>query len=162
VVVALDNVTRANERSIGALISVEANAVDESRVRSFLRTRLPEYMLPAYIILLDSLPVLANGKLDPRRAKQLIESRLQKAEDTTDDDIKRLIVDVVIEVLGHRRFTFDDLFFEIGLDSLALMEMSVRLSGRLGRDISDLAIYMNPTVNRLARFVESNASTTIS
>jgi amino acid adenylation domain-containing protein len=121
-------------------------------VRSFLQQRLPAYMVPAGCVLLDRLPVTPNGKVD-RKALLAIDDRHRETDvdyRAPQTDAELTVATVLQEVLKVERVGSDDNFFEIGGNSLLLVQVHSRLQELFGREILLVEIFNHPTVRALA------------
>ncbi|MBT2230237.1 non-ribosomal peptide synthetase [Nonomuraea sp. NEAU-A123] len=115
--------------------------------------RLPPYMVPAHWVVLDALPLTANGKLD-RGA--LPEPGRAAGTDATPprSDAEELVADVWAEVLGADKVgAFDD-FFALGGHSLLAIRVAARLRAIAGVDLPIRTLFARRTVAELARAVE--------
>jgi amino acid adenylation domain-containing protein len=118
-------------------------------LRSFLATRLPDYMLPAAMVELERLPLTAHGKLD-RSALPAPDQRatgVPFAEPET--DAERLLAEVWQEVLEINRVGRNDNFFHLGGDSLRCIEVRARARKR-GLDVWLQDIFRSQTLRALA------------
>ncbi|WP_337824960.1 non-ribosomal peptide synthase/polyketide synthase [Amycolatopsis sp. A1MSW2902] len=113
---------------------------------------LPSYQVPSAIVVLDELPLSANGKVD-RRALPAPSAEPEGAEPGTDTE--RVVAEVVTEVLGVDRIGVEDDFFARGGDSILAVQALSRLRRRFGADLSARALFDAPTVAQLARLLES-------
>ena len=127
-----------------------------ARMRSFLKEKLPAYMVPASFVVLDRLPVTPNGKVD-RKALLQIDDRHRE----TDVDYKApqteaelIIASILQEVLKVDRIGVDDNFFDLGGNSLLLVQVHGRLQEQFGREILLVEIFNHPTVRALAAHLE--------
>ncbi|MCQ8130828.1 amino acid adenylation domain-containing protein, partial [Methylomonas rivi] len=128
--------------------AVAAGEMAADELKRYLQSRLPDYMIPAQIILLDRLPRLTSGKLD-RKA-------LPKPEWTTEQNFRapqteaeRALTDIWREVLGVERIGIDDNFFELGGDSI----LSIRVVSRAreaGWQFTPRELFLYQTVAGLA------------
>jgi acyl-CoA synthetase (AMP-forming)/AMP-acid ligase II len=113
-------------RLIGYVVSSERLDVD--RLRSHLQQRVPEYMVPAALLQLDTLPLTANGKVD---RKALIELESKKAKEEVGSlkltPTEELIAGVWLGLLGKSEIRRDDNFFDLGGHSLTSIQMLARL-----------------------------------
>ncbi|MFC0105614.1 amino acid adenylation domain-containing protein [Kibdelosporangium aridum subsp. largum] len=119
-----------------------------ANVRSFLSARLPEFMVPAAIVVLDSFPLTANGKLD--RAALPDPEFISKARYRAPrSERERVLVGLFAEVLGLSGVGIDDDFFDLGGHSLLATRLVSRIRTTLGADLPIRALFAAPTVAEL-------------
>ncbi|MBB1242184.1 amino acid adenylation domain-containing protein [Streptomyces durbertensis] len=133
----------ATMRDTGALLS---------SVRAFLRERLPEYLVPAATVVLDTMPLTSHGKVDRRR---LPEPDIRSAEDGRPPrtPLEELLCGLFADILGVSRVTIDDSFFALGGHSLSATRLSSRLRSALGLELPVRSLFEAPTVAGLAEAV---------
>jgi acyl carrier protein len=122
-------------------------------LRETLRARLPEYMVPAHFLHLDTLPLTTSGKLD---RKALPAPGHAPAENSNThlaprNPAEETIADVWKAVLHVDRVGLDDHFFDLGGHSLLLMRAHAQLTNKLRADLPMVALLQYPTVRTLAR-----------
>jgi amino acid adenylation domain-containing protein len=123
-----------------------------SGLRSFLKTRLPEYMLPAAFVLLDSLPLTSNGKVD-RRALPLPEIALPAIEHTNSTPhtaIEDLLIQIWAAVLRVDQVGLQDNFFMLGGHSLLATQVIARVREIFQVDLPLSSLFEAPTIAGLA------------
>jgi len=126
--------------------------VDPERLRRYLRRRLPEFMVPSQIVVVDTLPHTPIGKVDRGALRGLAGSRLGRAPVTaTEATVARLWGDV----LGVGEVAIDDDFFALGGDSLVALHLLARLHDDLGVELPLGAVFDDRTVEALARRVDA-------
>jgi amino acid adenylation domain-containing protein len=140
----------------GAVAAGEATAtLDEGEIRRFLSERLPEYMMPAAFVVLDRLPLSANGKVDraalpppggdrPGARKELVAPRTPE---------EKVLATLWAQVLGVERVGVEDPFFEVGGDSLLAIQLISRVRDALRVELSMRALFDSMTVAEMARQV---------
>ncbi|AFY92098.1 non-ribosomal peptide synthetase [Chamaesiphon minutus] len=136
------------------------------QLQSYLAQKLPEYMLPSAFVVLDSLPLTANGKIDRRALAALPDpsaSRTRSAPPMRSPDryiaprnsIERELANIFVEVLGLKRVGIYDNFFELGGHSLLATQLVSRVRDALQIELPLRSVFEAPTIDRLARVVAS-------
>jgi acyl-coenzyme A synthetase/AMP-(fatty) acid ligase/thioesterase domain-containing protein/acyl carrier protein len=134
--------------------------VDPQALRRGLARRLPGYMLPRTIVVLDELPMLPNGKVDRLQLPEPSTARpLLGAEMTAPDrSVEVTLAAIWAEVLGFDEVGVDDDFFELGGDSLRGARIFAEIERRLGV-VRPMSLMLEaPTVAGLARALFDDGS----
>ncbi|MFG2457070.1 amino acid adenylation domain-containing protein [Streptomyces sp. NPDC048523] len=156
VVVAREDVP--GERRLIGYVVADGQVVEGSSVRTYLAERLPEYMVPAAVLVLDGLPVTRNGKVD-RAALPAPDFAGKVTERAPRTDAERVLCELFAEVLGLERVGVEDSFFELGGDSIMSMQLAARARrAHLLFNAQDVFEYETPAkVAAVARLVVPNA-----
>ncbi|MEU6796705.1 amino acid adenylation domain-containing protein [Nonomuraea wenchangensis] len=125
--------------------------VEAAAVRSALRERLPDYMVPAHVVALDRLPLNPNGKIDRAALPEPVAEQAAYAAPATPDE--ELVAGVFARVLGVERVGAGDDFFALGGDSFA----AVRAVKEIGRGLRVIDLFTRPAVAELAAFLGREA-----
>ena len=135
-------------RLVGYVVASPGAALDVASLRAALSRRLPDYMVPSALVVLDRLPLTPNGKLDRRAlpAVDLTPSGLRRAPRTPQEEI---LCSLFAEVLGVERVGIDDNFFELGGDSIMSIQLVSR-ARRAGLVITARTVFQHQTVAALA------------
>ena len=136
---------------------VAAERPSPSAIRKGLAERLPSYMLPSYIVVLDKFPLAPTGKVDrnalpPPRRKDArpVEFR------TPSDDLEHQLLAIWQEVLKLPQVGVDDDFFELGGTSLQALMIFAEIEVRLGCSLSPTTIVQRSTIARVAEFIRAS------
>jgi epothilone synthetase B len=135
-------------------VGVETQVADE--LRNFLRSKLPEYMIPSSFVLLDALPLNANGKVD-RKALPAPEERATATAEVKyiapETEVERVIADILEDVLSVKNVGVHHNFFDMGGTSVHIVLVYNRLRERLKKEFPVVAIFENPTISALAQYL---------
>jgi amino acid adenylation domain-containing protein len=125
-------------------------------LRSFLKERLPEYMVPAAFVLLDALPLTANGKLD-RRALPTPDGE-RPVEGTfvaANTPLEEMVAGIWVQILGLEQVGIHDNFFELGGHSLLATQAISHVRQTFQVEIPLRRLFEAPTVAELAKQIET-------
>ena len=119
---------------------------------AFLREKLPEPMVPGAFVFLSALPLSPNGKVDVKSlpAPERVRPELEAAYAAPKSELERVIAAVWQEALAVETVGIHDNFFDLGGHSLLLARVHARLKEVLGRELSLVDLFKNPTVSALA------------
>ncbi|WP_253870404.1 non-ribosomal peptide synthase/polyketide synthase, partial [Mycobacterium sp. 1164966.3] len=138
-----------DKRLVGYVTESVTGTVDPATARTALAERLPAYMVPAAVVVIDALPLTVNGKLDTRAlpAPEYQEADHYRAPASA---VEKILADIYAQVLGLERVGVDESFFELGGDSILSMQVvaRARMAGVVCRPRD---IFVEQTVARLAR-----------
>jgi amino acid adenylation domain-containing protein len=158
-VVAVDD-GRGGRRLLAYVVADEAAMVapTATHLREALRGRLPEYMVPSAIVLLDALPLTPNGKVDRRALAQSgrdVEIIGGNDYEVPRGEVEELVAGVFAQVLRRERIGRADNFFESGGHSLLATQAVSRLRDVCGVEVALRSLFEHPTVEGLAGEVEA-------
>ncbi|CAH2574037.1 Linear gramicidin synthase subunit C [Planktothrix rubescens] len=125
--------------------------------RQFLTHKLPGYMVPSAFVMLEFLPLTANGKID-RRA-------LKAPSNTSDSDrfiearsqLELSLVQIWSKVLKIDKIGVRDNFFDLGGHSLLAPYLTTQIKEQFGKEIALTALFQNPTIEQLATIIQSDS-----
>jgi amino acid adenylation domain-containing protein len=131
---------------------VGAPELDVADFRKALARELPDYMVPQKLIVIEALPLTANGKLDRKR---LIELARESASESSayvapEGDLEQAIADAFASVLGVELVSVSESFFDLGGHSLLAVMLLEELKNRLGLALSPELIFEHSSVRALA------------
>nr|WP_272940664.1 non-ribosomal peptide synthetase [Mycobacteroides abscessus] len=138
-------------RLVGYVTESVNGVAEPDRLRNALANRVPGYMVPSAIVVLEALPLTVNGKLDIRA---LPAPEYQDAERyrAPADAIEETLAGIYAQVLGLDRVGVDDSFFDLGGDSILSMQVVARARA-CGVVCRPRDIFVEQTVARLAQVV---------
>ncbi|MEU7096719.1 phosphopantetheine-binding protein, partial [Kitasatospora aureofaciens] len=118
-------------------------------LRAFVTDRLPAYMLPAAVVVLDALPVTPNGKVDRRALPAPDHTGTPEGRAPRTAREQRLC-ELFAQVLGLATVSIDDGFFDLGGHSLLATKLVSRIRSALGVEMSIRTLFDHPTVGELS------------
>ncbi len=151
---------QTENKSIVAYVVSQKQSLTTSELRNFLKQKLPDYMIPSAIAILETLPLTPNGKVD-RRALPIpdIEQNRQinfvPPRTATED----AIANIIAVVLGLKQVGIHDNFFELGGHSLLATQVISRLQQTLNIELPLRSLLASPTVAELSEAVTSFTKT---
>ncbi|HEU5230649.1 MAG TPA: amino acid adenylation domain-containing protein, partial [Ktedonobacteraceae bacterium] len=140
------------KRLVAYLIPEADNVPVISDVRQALKDRLPEYMIPAAFVILETLPITSNAKVDVRAlpAPETLQGKADSAYVAPEGQIERDIAAVWCELLHLEKVGVHDNFFDLGGHSLLLARLQDRLQAVLHKNISLLDLFQHTTISALS------------
>jgi acyl-CoA synthetase (AMP-forming)/AMP-acid ligase II/acyl carrier protein len=154
VVVALEE-DPGNMRLAAYVVAAANTKPTTSGLRRFAREKLPEAMIPSAFMFLDALPLTPNGKVD-RKALPAPEGRrpeLETAYAAPATQQEEIIAAIWRELLRVERIGLHDNFFDLGGNSLLLVQAQAQLCDVLGLQLPVVKLFQYPTVGSLAGFL---------
>ncbi|MDJ0903585.1 MAG: amino acid adenylation domain-containing protein [Xenococcus sp. MO_188.B8] len=129
-------------------------------LRQFLQGKLPEYMIPSAFVILESLPLTSNGKIDKRAlpAPNFEKSSTEYISPRT--AVEEKVAQIWTEVLKLERIGVNDSFFELGGHSLLATQIISRLRTEFKIELQIQNLLEAPTVTQLSDLINSDHSTT--
>jgi thioesterase domain-containing protein/acyl carrier protein len=131
------------------LVGYVTGTADPAELRSALAERLPAYMVPAAVMVLDALPVTVNGKLDKRALPAPEYTAAEYRAPAT--AVEEIMADIYARVLGLERVGVDDSFFDLGGDSLSAMRVINAVNTALDADLAVRTVFHAPSVRSLSQ-----------
>jgi amino acid adenylation domain-containing protein len=138
-----------DRRLVAYVVPAEGHQPTSEELRGFLKERLPEYMVPAIFITVPALPLTPNGKVD-WKALPAPEYRPEAAYAAPQGPLEEQLAAIWSEVLNIERVGRDDNFFDLGGNSLILVQLRDKLEAVLGRKITMLEMFQHTTLRSLA------------
>jgi glycopeptidolipid biosynthesis protein len=135
------------------LVGYVSGTADPAKTRSVLAERLPAYMVPVAVVVLDALPLTVNGKLDTRAlpAPEYQDFDRYRAPGSPTEEI---LAGIYAQVLGLEAVGVDDSFFDIGGDSLKAMQLVAAVNTTLDVELAVQNLFDAPSVAGLSHQVD--------
>lgn len=148
------------DRRLGAWCVTDRDLPSYDRLREWLLGCLPEYMVPSFVLTIDAVPLTPNGKLDLAALPQPSHERPELSEAFVEprSELETLIAGLFSSSLGLEAVGVRDNFFDLGANSMTLVQISIELKSRLNKEISVVNLFQHPTIESLARFLTDDAS----
>ncbi len=139
-------------------------ALTNTELRSFLQDQLPQYMVPSSFVILPTLPLLPNGKLDKRSlpAPKTLRPELTAGFVMPQTQMEQTIATVWQKALNLENIGIHNNFFELGGHSLLMVKVHSQLRELFPIDLSLLDMFRYPTISSLAEFFSQTKNQTLS
>ncbi len=125
---------------------------DRDTIQNFLKKKLPEYMIPAVFVEMESLPLMSTGKIDRNALPEPDAGELLSSEyKAPDSEMETLLTEIWKELFNTNKIGVNDNFFELGGQSLNAIQLSSRLNKLLNIKTDIGTIFSNPTIRKLSR-----------
>ena len=123
-----------------------------SIMRDFMRERLPHYLVPSELVLLESLPLNHNGKVDRRALPVPAANAVSRGKDfvVPRDEIERGVSQAFEQALGVQGIGVHDSFFELGGDSLSALRLFAMIESTFNTSLPLVSLFEHPTIAELA------------
>ncbi|MEM8778797.1 MAG: amino acid adenylation domain-containing protein [Cyanobacteria bacterium P01_G01_bin.49] len=149
-----------NKRLVAYLVLEQASQFSgQQKLRSFLRQKLPDYMVPSLYVVLDALPLTSNGKVD---RKALPDPQINPESTETfvapQTPQEQSLALIWSQVLGGDRIGIHDNFFALGGDSILAIQV-VAKANQMGLKLTPKHLFQYQTIAELAAVVNENSST---
>jgi amino acid adenylation domain-containing protein len=130
------------------------------QVQAYLREQLPDYMVPSALMVLDKLPLTANGKIDRQALPQPDDIHTHsKAYVAPGTPTEEVIANIWAEVLRRDRISRDDNFFDLGGHSLLATQVISRVRDHFRTEVALRALFEAPTLSGFAAAVDQSHAT---
>jgi amino acid adenylation domain-containing protein len=155
IVIAREDVP-GDKRLVAYIVARPEQTLKVSELRNHLLAKLPDYMVPSAFVLLDSLPLLSNGKVNLNALPAPGFSRQQLEQDyvAPRNEAEQALAKIFADVLGLEKVGVEDNFFLLGGHSLSATQVIIRLRDTLHADVPLRRMFEKPTVSGLALAVE--------
>ncbi|MFQ5853284.1 MAG: amino acid adenylation domain-containing protein, partial [Candidatus Binatia bacterium] len=147
-----------NKRLVAYVVSKQETCPTVTELRSFLKEKLPNHMIPTAFVMLEALPLTPNGKVDRKVLPVPDQSRpeLQVVFVAPRTPVEEVLAGIWVEVLGLDQVGTHDNFFELGGHSLLATQVISRVFSTFQVELPLRTLFEKPTVEDLARVITQN------
>ncbi|MFS0581059.1 amino acid adenylation domain-containing protein [Brevibacillus sp. 179-C9.3 HS] len=152
-----DSANAFGQHVIVAQASLQVKRFNSLQLSGFLSQKLPDYMVPTAFLLLNELPLSANGKVDRQALPtpdSLMRAKAEKAYTAPATPIETALAAIWCQLFDVERVGVTDNYFELGGDSLLATRLSALVRSKLGVELSLGRIFEKPTIAGLAQHVQ--------
>ena len=132
---------------------VSDSKIDVDKLNQFIGERKPPYMIPAYTMQIDKIPLNQNQKVNK---KELPKPELKLAEVVKPEtDSEKKVFDILKDILGHESFGVTTNIYDAGLTSISSIRLSILLSKEFNKEITNSDLKNNQTIRELVNILEN-------
>ena len=149
--------------SICAYVECDSSAFNEAAIKGKIGRKLPYYMVPSHIILLDKLPITLNGKVDVRNLPDISSNVNNFVEPETDTE--KIVTKMLQKILGKNDFKIKigkkSNFFDLGCDSLCTIRLISEIYNKFKISIDIKDVFQYPTIEGLSNLIDDKINNNI-
>lgn len=148
-----------DKQLVAYFVLEKGQAPTTNELRNYLKGALPDYMVPAVFVLLDTMPLLPNGKVN-RSALQLhtdLRPTIAVTYEAPNSEMERAIATIWQEVLNLDKVGINDNFFDLGGHSLLMVQVKQKLGSVLKQELSIVELFQHPTIHSLAKYLSQDS-----
>ncbi|MEM9276049.1 MAG: aminotransferase class V-fold PLP-dependent enzyme, partial [Cyanobacteria bacterium P01_F01_bin.143] len=138
---------------VAYIVADEQKILDIELIRSFLGTKLPNYMIPSAFVILEKLPLTPNGKVDRKALPEPDISRTETEFISPRNATEKIIAEIYGEILKQDKISINDSFFILGGHSLLATQVLSRLRETFELELPLRIVFEKPTVVSLAEHI---------
>jgi amino acid adenylation domain-containing protein len=148
----------AGEKKLVAYVVLRRPDDDRGELRAFLQKKLPAYMVPCEFVALNSLPLSPNGKVDRGAlpAPETMQRKVGEAAVSPQTDLEQKIAGIWRRVLCLEEVSINDNFFDLGGDSLQLLDAHAELQKMVSSNLTVTDLFEYTTISALAMYLAKN------
>ncbi|MGB8194585.1 MAG: amino acid adenylation domain-containing protein, partial [Chitinophagaceae bacterium] len=141
------------------LAALPDKIISDASLRDFIRKKLPDYMMPARIIQIEKIPLTGNGKINKKALRHLSSTGIDstRAYIAPGNEIEQKLADIWQNVLGKEKIGTNDSFFEMGGNSLKVVELFRQVDIFYPGSINVTTLFDNTTISKQADFISNKS-----
>ncbi|MFL9458788.1 phosphopantetheine-binding protein [Tolypothrix bouteillei VB521301_2] len=151
--------TPGDKRLIAYVVPQKQLTTTINQLRSFLKEKLPDYMVPSAIVFLESLPLTPNGKVDRRALKAPVHSSGSDTFVSPRNTVELQLVQIWSKILKLDSVGVKDDFFDLGGHSLLAVHLMTEIKQQFGKDLPLAMLFQHPTIEDLAVAIQKDTVT---
>jgi len=141
-----------NKTVVAYVVGQEGGTPNPTEVKKALKSKLPEYMVPGYVVVLEKMPLTANGKID-RRALPAVETTRGENYVAPQTPEQEMVANIWSQVLGVERVGIEDDFFGLGGHSLLATRVISRIREAFQVELPLQMLFEAPTIGGVTRSI---------
>jgi amino acid adenylation domain-containing protein len=143
-----------DNKQLLAYVFTEGKSIDLAKVKHFVKEQLPSYMIPSRMTLIEQVPLTANGKIDKEKLLTLEDQQeFSSKPELSEQD--RKIVDIIRSILQINFVSPIMNFFDLGFDSISLIQFSNKLSRKFNKNINVIDLFTYTTVQDISNHISN-------
>lgn len=148
----------ANDLRLVAYVTARASSLGDRDVLAHLADKLPEFMRPSQVVILERMPMTPNGKIDRKAlpAPTVVSERGEMV--AAAGELEAAVAAIWRDALGLEEISVTENFFDLGAHSLLAVQVQRRMKAQFARDIAITDIFRFPTVRAIAAHLSSEAA----
>jgi amino acid adenylation domain-containing protein len=152
-----------NPKSLVAYVVAHERPPPTFELRSYLKAKLPDYMIPSAFVFLDTLPLTPNGKVDRKALPAAGRSRaeLEPGYQAPCTSLEKILAEIWIQVLKVDRVGIHDNFFDLGGHSLLATQVISRVRVAFHIEVALRTLFERPTVAELTKAILAQQAATL-
>ncbi|WP_425298896.1 amino acid adenylation domain-containing protein [Nocardia cyriacigeorgica] len=151
--------TATGQQLVAYVVPAPGQTVESAELTRFVAEKLPSYMVPASIMVLDAFPLNTSGKLDRKALPEPVFAADASGFRAPRTQAEQVVAGIFADVLSQDRIGIDDNFFDLGGNSLVATQVVSRISAAFDTQLGVRALFETPTVAGIAARAEHSAST---
>jgi amino acid adenylation domain-containing protein len=151
--------TPGDKKLVAYIVRKDNQETDIAELRQFLKTKIPDYMVPSAFVFIDAFPLTPNGKIDRKVLPSPVEAAPQQAkaylEPKSETEIQ--LAAIWSDVLKIKQIGIDEDFFEIGGHSMVAVTLMVKIEKQMGVRLPLAILFDNSTIKDMAQLIDQKA-----
>ncbi|MBF0120451.1 MAG: amino acid adenylation domain-containing protein [Desulfobacterales bacterium] len=144
-----------NQKHLVAYLVLNRVIDNSKELPNFLKSKLPDYMIPDSFVVLDKLPITANGKIDRNNLPKPDNFGIVSSYVAPQTETEKLLSDMWKEILDRKQVGIYDNFFEIGGHSMSATVMISRLRKKNDMDVRVRKLFEYPVLKEFAEYIDT-------